>query len=130
MSTEQVTAKAKETWNAVKELLEKAEVTVQKELSKAAPAVQKSLESSIEAAVKGFISTMNTIDTRTAKERMELLRAYKRFLSGQVGYVDSRIGHSRGARRPRSRQPPPSERACFLPGLFWRSERPFGAQAL
>ncbi len=72
-------------------MLEKAEEAVQKELSKAAPAVQKSLDTSLESAAKGFSSTIETIDTRTEREQMELLKAYKRFLSGQSSFVESKL---------------------------------------
>jgi chemotaxis regulatin CheY-phosphate phosphatase CheZ len=91
MSSGQATAKAKDTLNAVKELLEKAEESAHKAMNKAAPAVQKSLDASLEAASKGFNATMKTIGTRTEKEQLELLRAYKKFLDGQAAFVDSRI---------------------------------------
>ena len=91
MSEERVASAAKETWKALKETLEKAERAVQTELVKAAPAVQKSLDSSLEAAAAGFGRTLETIDSRTEKEQLGLLRAYRKVLASQVGYVDSKI---------------------------------------
>ncbi len=91
MSSQQTSTKAKETLKALRDMLEKAEDTVHKELAKAAPAVSKSLDGSLEKAEKGFRETMKTIDTRTEKEQLGLLTAYRKFLSGQSNYVDSRI---------------------------------------
>jgi vacuolar-type H+-ATPase subunit E/Vma4 len=87
----QPTDVAKQTLKSVKEMLEKAEATTHKALSKAAPAVQRSLDVSIEAASKGFAATMKSIDGATASDQAKLLRAYKKFLAGQVDFVESRI---------------------------------------
>lgn len=90
-STEQVSARAKEALKSVKELLQKVEETTTKELDRVAPSVAKSLNSSFDAAAKGFASTLKTIDSRTGKEQLELLSAYRRFLAGQLAYVDSKL---------------------------------------
>jgi len=34
---------------------------------------------------------MSAIDTRMGKEQLELLRAYRKFLAGQVKFVDSKL---------------------------------------
>ncbi len=91
MSSDQVTEKAKQTWKSVKEMLEKAEESTHKALEKAAPAVAKSIDSSLETAAKGFNTTIKSIDGATGGDQVKLLRAYRRFLSGQVDFVDSRI---------------------------------------
>lgn len=91
MSTEQATERAKETLKSLKEWLQKMKKTTEQEFNKAAPEVRKSLDRSLGAASKAFGSTMKTIDTKTEKEQLELLKAYRRFLSGQSGYVDSRV---------------------------------------
>ncbi len=91
MSTEQVSERTKRTLKTVKELLEKAEDSTHKALNKATPVVQKSVDSSLEAAAKGFSATMKSIDGATVKEQLPLLRAYKKFLAGQVEFVESRI---------------------------------------
>ncbi len=103
MSTQQVTSKAKDTLKSVKEMLEKAEESVHKELTKAAPKVSKTLDTSMDAASKGFQSTIKTIDTRTEKEQLALLQGYRKFLAGQLDYVDSRI---RGLEKGRQEQAP------------------------
>ncbi len=108
MSSEQVATKAKETWRAVKDILEKAEDTVHKELSKAAPAVQKSLDASLEGAAKGFGATMKKIDARTEREQLELLKAYKRFLSGQVDFVEAKLKSLENRADSKKQDPPPS----------------------
>lgn len=91
MSSEQVTAKAKQTLKTVRELLEKAEESTHKALEKAAPAVRKSVDTSMEATAKGFATTMKAIEGATGREQVELLKVYRRFLGGQVEFVESRI---------------------------------------
>jgi len=91
MSSEDLSEKAKQTLKSVKELLEKAEESTQKALEKAAPKLQKSVDSSMDAAAKGFSATMKAIDGATAREQLELLRGYRRFINGQGELVDSRI---------------------------------------
>ena len=90
-SSDQVTKKAKETLKIVRELLEKAEDSTHRVLERAAPAVQKSVDASMEAAAKGFSSTMKSIDGVAARDQVKLLRAYRKFLSGQADLVESRI---------------------------------------
>ena len=91
MSTVQASERAKQTLKSVKELLEKAEDSAQKAFNKAAPAVEKSVGASIDAASKGFTATMKSIDGATTREQMDLLRAYRKVLGGQLDFVDSRI---------------------------------------
>ncbi len=81
----------KSTLQSVKELLEKAEESARTALNKATPAVQKSVVTSMDAAAKGFNATMKSIDGATSKEQLELLKAYRKVLGGQVDFVDSRI---------------------------------------
>lgn len=91
MSSGEVSESEKDTLKTVRELLEKAEDSARKALNKAAPAVQKSVETSVDAAAKGFAATMKSIDGATSKEQLELLKAYRKVLGGQVDFVDSRI---------------------------------------
>ena len=91
MSSGGATEGAKSTLQTVRELLEKAEETTRKAVNKATPAVQKSVVTSMDAASKGFTATMKSIDGATTRERLELLKAYRKVLGGQVDYVDSRI---------------------------------------
>ncbi len=81
----------KSTLQSVRELLEKAEESARTALNKATPAVQKSVVTSMDAAAKGFNATMKSIDGATSKEQLELLKAYRKVLGGQVDFVDSRI---------------------------------------
>jgi len=76
----------------VRELLEKAEESARKAVEKATPAVQKSVSTSMDAAGKGFNATMKSIDSATTREQLELLKAYRKVLGGQVDYVDSESG--------------------------------------
>ncbi len=91
MSTEPVRERAKETLKTVKELLEKAEDSTQKALEKAAPKVQRSVDVSLQAAAKGFTTTMGSIDMATKGDQVKLLKAYRRFLGGQVEFIVARI---------------------------------------
>ncbi len=91
MSSGGASAGEKSTLQTVRELLEKAEDSARKALDKATPAVQKSVVTSMDTAAKGFNATMKSIDGATKKEQLELLRAYRKVLGGQVDFVDSRI---------------------------------------
>ena len=88
MSTGQAT---RDTWDTLKELLDRTEAQVRKEVNQAAPVVRRSVGASIEAATRGFDSTMKKISHHTETEQLELLKAYHRFLSGQIDFVDSRL---------------------------------------
>ena len=103
MSTDEVSEKTRQALKSVRELLEKAEQTARKELTKAAPAVQKSLDASLEAAANGFNATMKTVDSRTEQEQLGLLKGYRKFLAGQIEFVDSRIRSIEG-RAPSKKQ--------------------------
>jgi hypothetical protein len=91
MSTNQATEKAKDAWESFKELLAKTDAEVRKEINQAAPVVQRSVGASIETATRTFDSTMKSISKHTEREQLELLKAYKRFLSSQSDFVDSRM---------------------------------------
>lgn len=91
VSAEEVTERAKQTLKIVREMLERAKESTHKALEKATPAVQKSIDSSLEAAAKGFNGTLQTIDGATVDDQVKLLKAYRRFLGGQVEYVENRI---------------------------------------
>jgi hypothetical protein len=91
LSSEDLSEKAKQTIKAFKELLEKAEESTERALVRAAPKVQKSVDASLDTAAKGFTATMKAIDGATSREQLELLRAYRKFISGQVELLDSRI---------------------------------------
>ncbi len=91
MSSGEASQGTRNTLKTVRELLEKAEDSARKALDRTAPAVQKSVETSMDAASKGFAATMKSIDGATTKEQLEVLRAYRKVLGGQVDFVDSRI---------------------------------------
>jgi hypothetical protein len=91
LSSENLSEKAKQTLKSFKELLEKAEESTEKALVRAAPKVQKSVDTSLDTAAKGFTATVKAIDGATAKEQLELLKAYRKFISGQGELVESRI---------------------------------------
>ena len=91
MSSEQVSQKAKETFKSLMEMLERAEDATHKIVEKAAPALQRSIDTSMEAAANGFNATMKSIDGATVGDQIKLLRAYRKFLAGQVSFVEARI---------------------------------------
>ena len=91
MSSDQVTDRAKQTLESIKDLLEKAEETTHRALEKAAPALQRSIDTSMEAAGKGFSATMKSIDGVTNADQVKVLKAYRKVLAGQLDFVDARI---------------------------------------
>ena len=103
MSSDEVTAKARQTLKTMKELLERAEESTHRALEKAAPAVQKSVDTSMEAAAKGFTATMRSIEGATGSQQLELLKAYRKFLGGQSEFVESRIRSLEEKAQPKNR---------------------------
>jgi len=91
MSSDEVKAKAKETLRSVKELVKAVETSVHKELGKNAPKVVNTLDRSFERASTGLAETLRTIDKRTGREQLELLKAYKSFLQRQTDMIQARI---------------------------------------
>ena len=91
MSSEDLSEKAKQNLKAFKELLEKAEKSTEKAVVRAAPKVQKSVDASLDAAAKGFTASVKAIDGATSREQLELLKAYRKFISGQGDLLDARI---------------------------------------
>jgi hypothetical protein len=83
--------KARQAVARVREAMQKAEESTQKAIGAATPALSRSLEKSMEAASKAFGRTVKAIDGATASDQVALFRAYRRFLSGQLEFVDSRI---------------------------------------
>ena len=49
------------------------------------------LRAPIEAATRAFDGTMKSISNSTEKEQLELLKTYRKFLTGQMGLVESRL---------------------------------------
>lgn len=91
VSGEQAPPRTQQALKSVKEIIEKAQDSTEKALYRAAPVVQKSLVTSVDAANKAFAKTMRTVDGATAGDQARVLRAYRKVLSGQIEFVDSRI---------------------------------------
>jgi hypothetical protein len=91
LNANKVTEATKDTWETLRELQEKTETELRKEISKAAPGVQRFMGVSIEAGTKEFDATMKAVSDHTEEEQIDLLRAYRRFLSGQLRFVDFRL---------------------------------------
>ena len=91
MSSEPAKDKAKQTLRSVKQMLGKAEDSTRKVLDKAAPTFQRSLDASMETTAKAFDKTVKSIDGATLGDQAKLFKAYRKFLGGQVDFVDSRI---------------------------------------
>ena len=75
----------------VREMMQKAEESTQKAIDAATPALSRPLERSMETASKTFQRTVKAIDGATTSDQVVLFRAYRRFLGGQLEFVDSRI---------------------------------------
>jgi hypothetical protein len=107
MNAVKTTDEARDTWETLRDLQEKTEAELRKEIGKAAPGVQRFVGVSIEAGTKEFDATMKTIADHTEEEQIELLKAYRRFLSGQLRFVDFRL--SELDKRTKSEQPEVSQ---------------------
>lgn len=105
MSSETVEERAKQTMKAFKEAIDKVEDSAHKALDKAAPTLQKSFDASMDAAAKGFVATMKSIDRATTGDQVKLLRAYQKFLGGQVEFVNARITDLEQKARSKKREP-------------------------
>ena len=88
---EEVKAKAEETLNSVKELLKTAKTAAHSELSKTVPKAKNALDRSFDSASKGLAETLGFLDRRTSREQVELLRAYRAFLTQQIELIDKRL---------------------------------------
>ncbi|MDG6988402.1 MAG: hypothetical protein JRN21_03650 [Nitrososphaerota archaeon] len=91
VSEDRGSPRTKQTLKSVREIIEKAQESTERALHRAAPVVQKSLGASVDAANKAFMKSMKTIDGATAGDQARLLKAYRKVLSGQAEFVDSRI---------------------------------------
>jgi hypothetical protein len=91
MSSEDVKAKAKETLRSVRELLKAVTDSVDAELKRNVPRVANTLDRSFEKASKSLTDTLVVIDKKTAKEQLELLKAYRSFIQKQAEIVQGRI---------------------------------------
>ncbi|HMD79544.1 MAG TPA: hypothetical protein VKF39_06145 [Nitrososphaerales archaeon] len=89
MSTNQGTVN--DGWETLKNLLERTEAEIRRELKGAPPVVEYYLRAPIEAATRSFDGTMKSISNSTDKEQLELLKTYRKFLSGQMVLVESRL---------------------------------------
>jgi hypothetical protein len=78
-------------WETLKNLLEKAEAEIRRELRGASPVVEYYLRAPIESATRAFDGTMKSVSNCTEKEQVELLKTYRRFLSGEMQLVESRL---------------------------------------
>jgi vacuolar-type H+-ATPase subunit E/Vma4 len=105
------TARARETLKSVKELLTKAEESTQRALNRASPAIQKSVDVSMQAASKGFTATMRAIESAAVEDQVKLLKVYRKFLSGQVQFVDSRITSLDKGKNPGEQRSPDEAQA-------------------
>jgi len=78
-------------WETLKNLLEKTEGEIRRELRGASPVVDYYLRVPIETATRAFDGTMKSISNNTEKEQLELLNTYHKFLAGQIQLVESRL---------------------------------------
>jgi len=101
MSSE-VRAKAKETMKGVRELLEAVKNDVNARLSKEVPKVRNALDSSFDKASKSMTDALRTVDRRTGKEQVELLKAYRSFLQKQTEIIDKRMASMKDDKKAES----------------------------
>lgn len=85
-----MTTDKKSSLDVAKDLLKKAEVTVQAKLAKTTPAVVRTVDRSMDTASKALSDTLKAISARSAKEQAELLKHYRWFLQKQIDLIDAR----------------------------------------
>jgi hypothetical protein len=78
-------------WETLKNLLERTEAEIRRELKGASPVVEYYLRAPIEAATRAFDGTMKSISNSTEREQLEILKTYHNFLAGEVHLVESRL---------------------------------------
>ena len=78
-------------WETLRNLLEKTEDEVRRELRAAPPEVGCYLRVPMEAAMRAFDGTMKSISNSSEKEQLELLKTYHSLLTGQMGFVEARL---------------------------------------
>lgn len=78
-------------WETLKSLLERTEDEIRRELKGSPPVVEYYLRAPIETATRAFDGTMKSISNSTDKEQLQLLKTYRKFLSGQMMLVESRL---------------------------------------
>ena len=95
MSREEVKAKAKETVRSARELMDAVKKAINAQLSTSAPKVANALDGSFDRAARTLTDALGTIDQKTAREQVELLKAYRSFLEKQGEIVDRRMASVR-----------------------------------
>ena len=91
MGTNQDPMTMNDGWETLRNLLEKTEGEVRRELRAASPVVGCYLRVPMESAMRAFDGTMRSISNSSEKEQVEMLRTYHSLLTGQMGFVEARL---------------------------------------
>jgi hypothetical protein len=94
--SEKVRRSIDETVKNTGEFIENTKKSLQRELSKTTPKIEHTLDQSVDEAGQALSNALKAIDKKGSHEQMEILRAYRAFLQGQVAFVDKRLKAIKG----------------------------------
>jgi hypothetical protein len=104
MSTDEIKARAEETMESAKGLVEAGEKAVDARLSKDVPDLARLLEEHLDRASKGLADALQTIERGTTKEQRKLLKTYGSFLHKQAKIVDKKIASPKGKKGKKAKR--------------------------
>ena len=90
-TTQKVRDTVTATIKSTEEFIESTKKSLQMELSKTAPNVQHDLDRSLEEAGRALTNAISSIESKTNRQQIDLLNAYKSFLQKQIAFVDDRV---------------------------------------
>ncbi len=95
---QEVKSKFKETVKSTKELLIAIEAATRQQVKIGAPKLANGLDKSLEQGSKALSDFIGSLDKKTSKEQLELLKGYRFFLGKQLEMVQGRISAIEGPR--------------------------------
>ena len=90
-AAERVNKGVRDTVKSAEEFIESTKKSLQMELSKRTPKVEHALDQSLDEAGQALSNALKSVEKKTSREQLEVLNGYKKFLQGQIAFVDDRI---------------------------------------
>ena len=90
-ATERVKKSVRDSIKSTEEFIETMKRTLQNELAKTTPDIEHALDRSLDGAGQALSIALESVETTTTREQIELLNGYRRFLQGQIEFVDNRL---------------------------------------
>jgi hypothetical protein len=76
---------------SAEEFIESTKKSLQAEFSKKAPGVEHELDRPVEQAGQALSNALKSVGKNASNEQLELLKGYRKFLQGQIAFVDEKI---------------------------------------